>query len=71
MILVGLILFSYIIFKILRPATFGQPNQVLGYFQQCLIDSVGAVGLYFIIVMGLFDFSIGAPADVPADEPKE
>ena len=59
-ILVGLILVSYLIFKILRPETFGQPQQVLGYFQQCLIDSVGAVGLYFIIVMGLFDFSIGA-----------
>ncbi|MCR4909139.1 MAG: ABC transporter permease [Lachnospiraceae bacterium] len=59
-ILVGLILVSYVIFKILRPETFGQPNQVLAYFQQCLIDSVGAVGLYFIIVMGLFDFSLGA-----------
>ena len=59
-ILAGLILVSYLIFKILRPETFGQPQQVLGYFQQCLIDSVGAVGLYFIIVMGLFDFSIGA-----------
>ncbi len=59
-ILIGLIVVSYGIFKILRPETFGQPNQVLGYFQQCLIDSVGAVGLYFIIVMGLFDFSIGA-----------
>ncbi len=59
-ILAGLILISYIIFKILRPLTFGQPVQLLGYFQQCLIDSVGAVGLYFIIVMGLFDFSLGA-----------
>ncbi len=59
-ILAGLILVSYVIFKILRPETFGQPSQMLGYFQQCLIDSVGAVGLYFIIVMGLFDFSLGA-----------
>lgn len=59
-ILAGLILISYVIFKILRPQTFGQPDQMLGYFQQCLIDSVGAVGLYFIIVMGLFDFSLGA-----------
>ncbi len=59
-ILAGLILATYIIFKFLRPETFGQPGQLLGYFQQCLIDSVGAVGLYFIIVMGLFDFSLGA-----------
>ncbi len=59
-ILAGLILISYVIFKMLRPQTFGQPEQMLGYFQQCLIDSVGAVGLYFIIVMGLFDFSLGA-----------
>ncbi len=59
-ILAGLILVTYVIFKILRPETFGRPNQLLGYFQQCLIDTVGAVGLYFIIVMGLFDFSLGA-----------
>jgi len=59
-ILAGLILISYVVFKVLRPATFGQPVQMLAYFQQCLIDSVGAVGLYFIIVMGLFDFSMGA-----------
>ena len=59
-ILAGLIVVTYIIFKILRPETFGQPSQLLGYFQQSLIDTVGAVGLYFIIVMGLFDFSLGA-----------
>lgn len=59
-ILAGLIVVTYVIFKILRPDTFGQPGQLLGYFQQSLIDTVGAVGLYFIIVMGLFDFSLGA-----------
>ena len=30
------------------------------YFQASLIATVGAVGFYFVMVMGMFDFSIGA-----------
>ena len=33
---------------------------MLSYFQASLIASVGAVGFYFVMVMGMFDFSIGA-----------
>ena len=33
---------------------------VLNYFQASLIATVGAVGFYFVMVMGMFDFSIGA-----------
>ena len=30
------------------------------YLQSSIIYSVGACGFYFIVTMGLFDFSIGA-----------
>ena len=33
---------------------------MLSYFQASLIATVGAVGFYFVMVMGMFDFSIGA-----------
>ena len=32
----------------------------MSYFQASLIATVGAVGFYFVMVMGMFDFSIGA-----------
>jgi ribose transport system permease protein len=33
---------------------------VLQYFQASLLAATGAVGFYFVMVMGMFDFSIGA-----------
>ena len=42
------------------PGTFGDPNQLLTYLQTGLIYAVGGCGLYFIVVMGLWDFSIGS-----------
>jgi len=48
------------IFKILTPSNFGSVDNLYYYLQSSIIYSVGACGLYFIIVMGLFDFSIGA-----------
>lgn len=39
---------------------FGTPDKLYYYFQSSIIYSVGACGLYFIVVMGLFDFSIGS-----------
>lgn len=48
------------IFKILEPDQFGSPDKLLSYLQSSLIYAVGGVGFYFICVMGLFDFSIGA-----------
>ncbi|MCD8051990.1 MAG: ABC transporter permease [Clostridiales bacterium] len=47
-------------FKILRPATFGTPQKLILYAQTAIIYAVGGCGLYFIVSMGLFDFSIGA-----------
>ena len=60
LILFALVFVSWLIFKILTPDNFGSPENMLSYFQASLIASAGAVGFYFVLVMGMFDFSIGA-----------
>lgn len=50
----------WLVFKLLCPGTFGSPDQLLTYLQTGLIYAVGGCGLYFIVVMGLWDFSIGS-----------
>ena len=60
LILIGLVIASWAIFKILSPHNFGSFSNMLNYFQASLIATVGAVGFYFVMVMGMFDFSIGA-----------
>ena len=60
LILVFLVILSWAIFKILTPANFGSTSNMLSYFQASLIATTGAVGFYFVMVMGMFDFSIGA-----------
>ena len=50
----------WVVFKLLGPGTFGSPDQMLTYLQTGLIYAVGGCGLYFIVVMGLWDFSIGS-----------
>ena len=52
LILLGLIVLSWGIFKVLSPHNFGSAANMLNYFQASLIATVGAVGM--------FDFSIGA-----------
>lgn len=59
-ILAVLTILCWGIFKILEPDAFGSPDKILSYLQTSLIYAVGGVGFYFICVMGLFDFSIGA-----------
>jgi len=59
-LLVLLASFFFAVFKILTPSNFGSLKNLYFYLQSSLIYSVGACGLYFIVVMGLFDFSIGA-----------
>lgn len=59
-ILIGLVIISWLIFKILTPGNFGSPKNLLSYFEASLLAAVGAVGFYFVMVMGMFDFSIGA-----------
>ncbi len=60
LILIGLVVLSWAVFKILSPANFGSPKNLLSYFEASLLAAVGAVGFYFVMVMGMFDFSIGA-----------
>ena len=61
---VGLLLvitvLCWAVFKVLCPDTFGAPDQLLTYLQTGIIYAVGGCGLYFIVVMGLWDFSIGS-----------
>ena len=51
-ILIGLVIVSWVIFKILTPHNFGSFSNMLNYFQASLIATVGAVGFYFVMVMG-------------------
>lgn len=60
LILFVLLFLSWAIFKIITPDNFGSPSQMLQYFQAGLLAATGAVGFYFVMVMGMFDFSIGA-----------
>ena len=61
LILLGaMLIFFYGIFKILTPSNFGSLSNLYTYLQSSIIYSVGGCGLYFIVVMGLFDFAVGA-----------
>ena len=60
LILALLVVASWAVFKILTPGNFGSPKNLLSYFEASLLAAVGAVGFYFVMVMGMFDFSIGA-----------
>ncbi len=60
LILILIVLASWAVFKIITPGNFGSPAQVLQYFQASLMATTGAIGFYFVMVMGMFDFSIGA-----------
>ena len=60
LLLIFIPLAVYIVFSITQPENFGSLNSILILVQQCLLPSLAAFGFYFIITMGLFDFSIGA-----------
>lgn len=60
LLLISMVLFFYVLFKVLTPSNFGSLSNLYSYFQSSIIYSVGGCGLYFIVVMGLFDFAVGA-----------
>ena len=60
LLLFGMVIISWGIFKIITPGNFGSAKNMLSYFEASLLAAVGAVGFYFVMVMGMFDFSIGA-----------
>jgi ribose transport system permease protein len=53
-------IFVYLLFLVLNPQRFGSPNSLFILVEISLLPSITACGFYFIITMGLFDFSIGA-----------
>ncbi len=59
-ILVLMAVLFWAVFKVLSPRNFGTWDKVLIYVKTAFIYAVGGCGLYFICVMGPFDFSIGA-----------
>jgi ribose transport system permease protein len=59
-LLFGLALFFWAFFKILSPHNFGTSKLMANYLQTSIQYAVGGCGFYFIVVMGLFDMSIGA-----------
>jgi ribose transport system permease protein len=58
--LILLVIAAWVVFKIITPHNFGSVKNMLQYFQSGLLAATGAVGFYFVMVMGMFDFSIGA-----------
>lgn len=59
-LLLGLLVVTYLVFFILQPTRFGSAESLFILLQQCLLPSIAACGFYFVLTMGLFDFSIGA-----------
>lgn len=59
-VLFALVLCFWIFFRVLSPDKFGSVDKMLGYLQTSIQYAVGGCGFYFIVVMGLFDFSVGA-----------
>ncbi|MBQ9065287.1 MAG: ABC transporter permease [Blautia sp.] len=59
-VLAVLVVASWAVFKIITPNNFGSPDNLRSYFEASLMVSAGAVGFFFVMVMGMFDFSIGA-----------
>ncbi len=59
-LLAVMVLVVYGVFKILTPHNFGSLDNLSSYLQSSIIYSVGGCGLYFIVVMGLFDFAVGS-----------
>ena len=59
-VLLVLTVVFWALFKLLSPSNFGTAHLMGDYLQTCIQYAVGGCGFYFIVVMGLFDFSIGA-----------
>lgn len=59
-LLIAIAVLFWAVFKLLSPSNFGTGKLLISYLQTSIQYAVGGCGLYFIVVMGLFDFSIGA-----------
>ncbi len=59
LIIVGLPAIVYITFYLLQPSRFGNLQSLYIMFQQAFLPSIMAWGLFFILSLGLYDFSLG------------
>lgn len=59
-VLVVMAVLFWALFRVAAPAKFGSAHLMKDYLQTSIQYAVGGCGFYFIVVMGLFDFSIGA-----------
>ncbi len=50
----------YLVFLILQPERFGSIESMFLLVQQSIVPTITSMGLLYIIIMGLFDFSIGS-----------
>ena len=50
----------YSFFFLLNPTRFGNFESLFLLLQQSFVPAITSMGLFYIIVMGLFDFSIGS-----------
>ncbi len=60
MVVTSIPLSIYMVFYILQPERFGSLGGIFLLIQQSFVPTITSMGLLYIIVMGLFDFSIGA-----------
>ena len=59
-LLLGMPVVVYLVFRLLAPERFGSFDSIYILLQQSLIYAITGCGCYFIIAMGVFDFSVGA-----------
>lgn len=56
------VILLYVIFRILQPERFGNPNSMYVLIQQTFIHSILACGFYYILSMDIYDLTVGVNA---------
>lgn len=59
LVIVGLPGIVFVVFYILQPSRFGDIRSIYIILQQAMLPSIMAWGLFFILTLGLWDFSLG------------
>lgn len=58
----GFLILLYIIFKLLQPERFGNWNSMYVLLQQALIHSILSCGFYYLLIMNIYDLTLGVNA---------
>ena len=56
------VILLYVIFRLLQPERFGNPNSMYVLIQQTFIHSILACGFYYILSMDIYDLTVGVNA---------